>query len=64
MISRRFKVKACRMEGRTVQIGRKVYTVCGYDGSKRSVCRKANCPHFRPTLLFKWARKIKDRDMR
>ena len=57
-------MKACRMEGRTVQIGRKVYTVCGYDGSKRDVCRKANCPHFRPTLLFKWARKVKDRDMR
>jgi hypothetical protein len=57
-------VKACTMEGRTIQIGRKVYTVCGYDGSKRSECKRTNCPHFRPTLLFKWARKVKDRDMR
>ena len=57
-------MKACTMEGRTIQIGRKVYTVCGYDGSKRSECKRTNCPHFRPTLLFKWAKKVKDRDMR
>lgn len=39
---------------RTIEDHGKIYVVCGYDKSRRKNCKKTRCPHFRPTLLFKF----------
>lgn len=45
--------KPCSMY-RTIEDHGKIYVVCGYDKSRRKNCKKTRCPHFRPTLLFKF----------
>ena len=51
-------MKCCVMEEKTKLTNGKIKCRCKHDGSIRNQCNTDHCPHFRPTLFWKFMAKF------